>query len=257
MKTNKILGLGLLAAASALVLGSAQASTLTFTSEAETLTKDCPTTIDVMIDTEGEEINSLDFVLLTNDSFVLNDVKTDEGVFRTYTNPKKSVANQWEYEGRDTVRMIATSASRNGFNGDGKLLSLIVTPKTNNVKLELYAVEGYEGDDTNLVMLTEDGDAVDTLKAVEAANYSAIEGECTLATMEEISLEETEITVMAEEVEDIAEDTSKINEENVFDESQEKNFLQNNRVYLAIGLAIIIIILIAALKPKKDTKKKK
>jgi hypothetical protein len=257
MKNTKIIGLGLLALASGLVLGTAHASTLSFVSQVETLTKDCPTTVDVMIDTEGQEINSLDFVLLENDSFVLNQIKTDEGVFRTYTNPKDSVANEGKYAGRNTVRLIATTASQNGFNGDGKLLSLVITPKSDNVKLELYDIAGYEGDDTNLVMVTEDNEAVDTLKAVDPAEYNAVEGECALAPMEKISLEKPATTVSAEEVTNIIEDTTQVNEENVFDASQEKNFLQENWLYIAAGLAIIIIVLIVALKPKKEVNKKK
>jgi len=257
MKNNKIIGLGLLALTGGLVLGQANASTLSFASTAETLTKDCPTTIDVMIDTEWEEINSLDFVLLPNDSYTLNEIKTDEGVFRTYTNPKESTANQGTSKGEKTIRMIATTASANGFNWDGKLLSLVITPTSDEVNLELYAEEGYEGDDTNLIMVTEDNKAVDTLKSVTPAKYSTTEGECTLTTMEEITLEEPEVSVVAGEVENIVEDTTAINEENIFDETQEKNFLQENWRYLAGGLAIIVIILAIALKPKKTNKNKK
>jgi len=257
MKNNKIIGLGLLVLASGLILGSANASTLSFSNESETLTKDCPTTIDVMVDTEWQEINSLDFVLLPNDSFVLNEIKTNEGVFRTYTNPKKSIANQWENKGKETIRMIATTASKNGFNGDGKLLSLVITPKQDNVNLELYAIEWYEGDDTNLIMVTDDNEAVDTLKKVTPVSYKVIEGQCTLATMDEITIEKQEVSVVTEEVTNIVEDTTDVNEENVFDKTQEKNFLQSNWIYLAGGLAIIIIILIIALKPKETPKKKK
>jgi len=207
-----------------------------------------------MINTEGEEINSLDFVLLPNESYILNEVKSEDGVFRTYTNPKGAIASHEDYKGKKTIRMIATTASRNGFNGDGKLLSLVITPKTDEVNLELYAVPGYEGDDTNLVELTEDGDAIDTLNRTMPANYPATEGTCALAQMPEITLATTDIGVVAEEIENIVEDTTILNEENVFDKDQEKNFLENNWIYLAGGLAIIIVALVLAMKPKKKPK---
>ncbi|NOZ43643.1 MAG: hypothetical protein GXP45_00440 [bacterium] len=79
MKKIKLLASALLfTLVGSLAIGVSQAATLSFVSPSETLTKDCPVQIDVMINTEGKEVNSLDFVLVQNDSFVLNDIISNE-----------------------------------------------------------------------------------------------------------------------------------------------------------------------------------
>lgn len=249
MKTTKVL-----ASALVLLMGTsalAQAGSLSFVSESESLTKDCPVKIDVMIDTEGEDVNSVDFALLKNDSFVLNEVDSTDGVFRTYTQPKEKVANEKDYKGQEFVSLLATTASPNGFNGEGKFLTLTVTPTADMADLQIYMIPGGNGEDSNLAVKKGD-DVVDVLSSAEPMSYTVVEGECNVAALEAINFEDTEEPVVtAAVVEDVVEDTTDLNEANVFDETQEGSFLAQNWMYLAIAIVVVIIVLVVALKPKK------
>ncbi len=244
----------LLALVGSVVIGTTQAATLSFVSPTETLTKDCPVQIDVMINTEGQEVNSADFVLVQNDSFVLNEINTSNGVFRTYTQPTAATAREGEFKWEKVVRLVATTAAPKGFNGDGKFLTLTITPKTDNVNLNLYAIKDYAGDDTNLSAMVGDK-AEDILTNVKniPVSYKVVEGSCTVAPLDAITLKETPTTVVAQEVENIVEDTTNLNEENIFDTTQTKNFFEENWLYLAIGV-IVLIVIILAIKPKKKKK---
>lgn len=256
MKKIKLLANGmLLTLVSSIAFGVTQAATLSFVSPTETLTKDCPAQIDVMINTEGEEVNSADFVLVTNDTFVLNEINTTDGVFRTYTQPTATTAKEGDFKGKNVVRLVATTASANGFNGDGKFLSLTITPTTDNVNLELYAIDGFAGDDTNLAVV-KDGKAKDALTKALPITYKVVEGSCTVAPLEALTLEKAATTVMAEKIENVVEDTTNLNEENIFDTTQDQNFFEANWLYIAIGVVVLIVIILA-IKPKKNGKEKK
>jgi uncharacterized membrane protein len=66
------------------------------------------------------------------------------------------------------------------------------------------------------------------------------------------------VSVFAEEIANKIAENMDVNEENIFDKSQEKNRLKRNINYLAIAAAIIImIILIATLVKKKKEKPQK
>jgi len=241
-----------LAMASAVALPIVNAGNLSFSSESDTLIKGCPVQIDLNIDTQWEEVNSVDLGIMMNDGFTFNSFDIDDGVFRTYSNPKQAVARKGDFKGRNYLRVLATTASPNGYNGEGKLSSITITPTADEITLEFYAIPGHDWDDTNLMVMGEDKVVKDVLKEAQSKTFKVVEGECLVSALEEINLEEVEFTVSAEEVEDLVIDTTDVNEENVFDKTQIKTWVEINWMYLSgAALLLIIIIIIASRKKRK------
>jgi len=226
------------------------AGNLSFTSENDKLIKGCPAQIDIIIDTEWEEVNSVDLGIILNDGFTVNDFDTSEGVYRTYSQAKKMTAKEGDFNGKEFLSMLISTTSPNGYMGEGKLGTLTITPNTDEVTLSFYAVSDYDGQDTNLMVL-EDGVSVDKLNKAESKTFKVIEGECTVTTLWEISLEEGEKSIKAEEVKEMIEDTTDVIETNVFDTNQEQTRIESNWLYVAIAIILVIILLVVILKPKK------
>jgi len=231
------------------------AATLSF-SGADTLIKNCPSQIDIMIDTQQEEINSAGVNFFANDSYILNKVETNEGVFRSYANPKKLTARSKTFAGQEYRRILGTTSSRNGFKGNGIYASLIITPKSDTLILNFYAIPGSEWEDTNLVKVI-NGTTNDTLTEANSKTFTISKEECTVASLEELITTEPKPTVDTIEIEQVIEKTTETNIKNIFDRSQETNRLKKNRLYALIGLTVVIllILLVSSFKKKKNEEK--
>jgi len=253
MNKKLILGLAALAFASAALTQTTEAGSLSFSTESDTVVKNCPIQVDILIDTEWEEVNSLDLGIVLNDEFEINEVKTDEGVLRTYSQPNSMTAKLGDFKGKEILSMLASTTSPNWYNGAGKLLSLTITPKTNKLNLEFYMIPGNEGEDSNL-MVKKGDKIVDVLSTVNNKNITTTEGECNVEALEKMELTEVETTVLSEEVEDTIADTTEINKDVIFDESQEVTLLQEYGLYIAVILIAIILILILITRKKKKNK---
>lgn len=251
MKKSKILiVLGL---AVSVMAGTTFAGKLAF-SGTDTMIKNCPTTIDIYVDTQGEEIGTAGVNIVLDDSFVVNRFESNEGVYRSYTSPKILTARKGSFEGKEFLRLLGTTSSPNGYQGEGVFGTITVTPTADKVNLDFYMIPDYDGEDSNLALDT-DGDITDALTEVENKVFNVVDGECNVAALGEIEIEEPEASVFAEETEAKIEETLEINEENIFDMSQETNRLKKNMMYVAIAAAALILVIIIIVVARKKRKK--
>ncbi len=151
------------------------------------------------------------------------------------------------------MKFMGTTSSAKGYKGEGKFGSVTITSNSDSVDLNLYMVEDYAGDDSNLFVLNEEGTSKDVLTSVKNISLKVIDGECPVEALGEIDLSEPQAeTVSAVAVEDVMDESVEVIEENVFDKSQENNILKKYRLYGVIVIAIILLIVVlSSLKKKK------
>jgi len=251
MKKNKLLaGFMVLTMMGIIGFQAVSAGTLSFATESDTVVKNCPVKVDIMIDTETEEVNSLDLGIVLNDTFEINDIDNSNGIMRTYSAPKTITARKGDFKDAEIMKILVSTSSPNGYIGKGKLLTLTITPKADNVDLQFYMIPGEEGEDSNL-MVKKGDNIIDVLSTVDNITLTAIEGECTATKLEPMTFTEPETTVLAEEVVNIVEETTDVIKENIFDETQETNWLKENRLYVAIVIVAIILLLVVVSSKKK------
>jgi len=253
-KTKIVMSIMLLAGILLPALNVTNAGKLYFTSDSDTLIKNCPTEVKIMIDTEGDEVNSAGVNVILNDTFTVNKFSEEGGVFRDYVKARYYDAKKGEYKGQKFLNVVGTTSSANGFNGEGTFGTYTITAgNVDEVELGFYMIEDFNGEDSNLVMITDDGNK-DVLTSAETKIFKVVEGECTVEAMPELTEEDITTTVNAEDVEEKVEDIIDVIDENVFDASQETTRLQTNWIYVAIALVALILILLIATKSKKDKK---
>lgn len=251
MKKQKLLIV--LMAATLPLLNVTSAAKLMF-SWADTMIKNCPTEIEIYLDTEGEKVGSAGVNIIMNDeNFIINDFNSNDGVFRMYTAPKKGTARKGKYEGKNFLRLIGSTSSANGYVWEWLFGKLTITSIADEVDLEFYIIPGYEGEDSNLAT-NKEWDIVDILTEVKNKKIQVNEWTCPIKALEPIEFSEEEVSVFVEKTKEKAEDTMEINEENIFDKSQETNWIKKNINYITIAIAIIIIIILLSLTLKKEKK---
>jgi len=250
MNKKIVMGLWLLAISAISISQTTNAGSLSFYTETETAIKNCPMQVDILLDTEWEEVNSIDLGVILNDSFEVNEVKSDDWVLRAYSKPKSMTARMWNFEWKEVMSMLASTNSPNWYKGEWKLLSLTVTPKSDVMDLEFYMVKWNEWEDTNLMTKKWDK-IVDILNSVWNKKIKVTEWECWVEPLEKINLSWTETTVLAEEVEDIVAENTEINKDVIFDESQKTNIIKEYWLYIAIVLVAIVLVFILVSKNKK------
>lgn len=232
------------------------AAKLTF-SWTDTMIKNCPTQVDVYLDTQGKEIGTAGVnIMLNKDEFTVNKFDTSEGVFRNYPAPKVLKARKGDFQWKNFLRLIGTTSSPNGFIWTGSFGTLTITPLGDKLTLEFYMIPWYDGEDSNLALRI-DNNVKDILTEVENKTINVIEWDCPVKQLPEIKIIDTDTSVFAEDTKYIIEDNSDLNKENIFDVKQETNRFKKNINYIAISIAILVIVLVVLLSRKKKEKKKK
>ncbi len=253
MKMKKILSWLLSAIVLLWLWQLVNAWTISIVPEASTITKDCPVKVDVMMDTQWDEVNSVDFAILANDTYEINEVNTkDNVVFRTYWAIKSAIAREWKFKWKKVFRLVATSASKKWYKWTWKLLTLTVTPKTDKLDLEIYMVKNSAWDDTNMAIV-KDWKASDVLSDVKNLNVITTEWQCTVSKLAPLTLEEPKTTVLSEKVKEVSQETTEVNKENTFDTMQKMELLKEKWLYILI--IIVAIVLLWVLFSKKKSKK--
>lgn len=251
MNKNRIASL--LISASLLVIGTTFAGTLSFQTSGNII-KNCPTQIDIIIDTQDKEINTAWINIFLNDSFIINEYSAQWGVFRAYPGPKTHKASEEGFKEKEFIRFIGTSSSKEWFKGEGKFSTITITPTSDILDLEFYMIPEFEGEDSDLAYITEDWQVKDALTAVENKIIQTKKGECIIGKLEELKIEKDTNTITTIELLNIVEKDTEILEENIFDTSQETNRLKRNKINLivAIWLLLIIITILTTRKKKKQ-----
>jgi len=220
-----------------------------FLSWNEEVVKNCPTEIEIRIDTEDKEVNSAWVNLILNDNFIVNNVDSKIWVLRSYATPKKLKARIWEFENKEYLRLLWTTNSPNNFEWKWIFSKITITPK-NDFTLEFYAIPWYEWEDSNL-STKDNWKVIDILWSVENKKFNIVDWECKYESLEEIKFEEPKTLISTEEITTKTEKSITTNKENIFDRSQETNFFKKNRVYLIIWTIIIFLVSLLLKKKKK------
>ncbi len=228
-----------------------------FFSWADTIIQNCPTNIDIYLDTQWEEIwTAWVNVILNNDEFIINKFESENWVFRLYPAPKILTARKIDFKWQKFLRLIGTTSSAKGFVWTGLFGTLTITANKDKVKLAFYMIPGYDGEDSNLA-LNNNGKIKDVLTEIENKTLTVIPWNCNVEQLEPIKIENIKPSIFAEDTQYQIEDTVKINKANIFDAQQADTRFKKNINYITIIVALMVIVLIIKLSHKKHISNKK
>jgi len=140
----------------------------------------CPFTIDVMMDMEWVESNTVWISFFIDDSvFALNEFDSVWWMFPAYTSFVRGKARHGEYKWRETISVMWTTAQKKWVSWKGKFVTLKILPLlwTKSMKLDFYTIPGFLADDSNINYAS--GDKIyDALIESIWWSYTFVEGEC-------------------------------------------------------------------------------
>lgn len=179
----------------ALSCSSTFASKLWFQPQSPEAIENCPTSVDVYLDTEGQETTAMDLRVLEDKSFTFNDFNGQGGLFRSYSTPRITESGK-----QKSMYVIASTVSRQGINGSGKLGTLTVTPLANSTQLSLKfaMVPWADADDSNVPVFSGSGTPVDSLKEAQNITIPVKKGSCTTASQQALTTENTQAVTVEE-----------------------------------------------------------
>lgn len=240
MTKTKIVALSALALVS--FVSVSMAGNLSFVSSTDTLIKNCPNTIDIMMNTEGAETTVIEAVVSLNDQYDFNGFDATQGVLKTYTNPKKLTNGNY-------MKVLGTTASTAGFKGEGKFGTLTITPRADTVNLELFMKPKFNGADSNMFL----ADGSDALTSVGNKTFKALEGTCPVAPQVPADLQTSDDlpkTITTSDLGDILKEVTSKNEGIILPTT-----VKVPMYLIYIGIGLILAILVAVLMKKKNTNK--
>jgi len=119
--------------------------------------ENCPTRIDVILDTAWYMTTAMDLrILLNPSSFVFNDFDWTDWLFKIYTLPIVSPVSYWEYRWHNTVYSLLSTMSRWWVVGSGKIWTITITPVTwaKYLDLQFYMIPNNDVDDTSVIVVS-------------------------------------------------------------------------------------------------------
>lgn len=238
MKT-KIMALGILSLMS--VASFSSAATLSFVAPSDTLVEGCPTPIDIMVDTQDAEANSVDLVLnLHNDQFAYNNFNVDQWIFSTYTKPSIIDGNH--------LHILWTTASPSSYKGIGKFWTLTITPKWTVLDLSFFMKPDFAGADSNVF----DSSAKDVLTEVQNKTFTVVKGTCPVAAQaaqEPQPLKAPDLAVNQQQLPAALEKATLKNEGVVLPTSVE---IPLYAIYIGIAVLLLVLIALILFRQKKN-----
>jgi len=212
----------------------------------------CPFTVDVMVDMEWVESNTVWISFFIDDSvFALNEFDSVWGMFPAYTSFVRGSAWHGENKWKETISVMWTTAQKKGVTGKGKFVTLKILPLlwTKSMKLDFYAISWFLADDSNINYASENK-IYDALTESMWWSYTFVEWEC--PTYENpIPITEDAPVIL------------KTQEKKTFFWHQMPFFSKiwtwftNNVQYIFIALLVLIILVLLFAKKHKDTTKDK
>ncbi|PJA48267.1 MAG: hypothetical protein CO170_03215 [candidate division SR1 bacterium CG_4_9_14_3_um_filter_40_9] len=153
------------------------AAKLSFSYPQTSLVDDCPSKIDVLLDTEGQMTTAMDLKILFDPSVMSREYfDIDGSVFKTSTLPYFSSA-----DGIQTSYILLSTLSRWGFNGVGKVGTITVIPKLVSdapyLNLKFSMVPNKDSDDSNVVIVS-GGETFDVLDKTSELYLPISVGDC-------------------------------------------------------------------------------
>lgn len=212
------------------------------------LISQCSNNIDIMIDTEWVETNTVGVSFYIDDTvFALNELDTVGWIFPAYTSFVRGNAWHGEKKWQQTISFMWTTAKKEWFKWKWKLATLKVIPLlwVNSFDIEFYAIPEFSADDSN-VNYTLDGEIYDALKESIWGRYNVVEWECPLYEAPVIISENDQVILKTQD-----KDTFFVHQMPFF--KRIITMIVNNINYIII-IALAVFILFVFFRKKDDKK---
>lgn len=153
---------------------------LWFSSEKNVLIENCPTKIDVMLDTQWVMTTAMDLrVIFSPQEMLLNDFDGEWSLFRAYTVPIFPIISDSVFTGQKIMYSLLSTLSRWWIQGKGKVWTLLITPVTwsQSVYLQFYVVPYVDENDSNVIVVSW-WKAYDALWNSDSLLLPVVKGDC-------------------------------------------------------------------------------
>lgn len=214
------------------------------------LISQCPNSVDIMIDTESVETNTVGISFYMDDtSFALNELDTVWWVFPAYTSFVRWKAWHWDNKWQQTISFMWTTAKKDWFKWKWKISTLNIIPLlwVKSLDIEFYAIPEFSADDSN-VNYAIDWEIYDALKEAIWGKYNIISWECPQYNSPIIISEDDQVVL-----------TTQTKKKFFFHQMPflEKivKILINNITYISIIILVLLILFFILKKNKKQDKK--
>ena len=222
-----------------LTVSVSSAATISLAPSKGELVVGCPTQVNVMLDTKGQQTTAMDLVLVADKNQIdFNDFNGQGGIFRSHSIPR---IMEGETENLQEMYILATTATRHGAIGEGSIGTVTITPKegTKNVSLMVKMIPNTDTNDSNVAVMS--GDSVyDALDTVVNAEFTVVEGSCGTATkMEALTVDNTpKATVMVDNTKFVSK----------FDKQEKRDRMMqwmviNSKMLAIVGIVVLLIII--------------
>jgi len=210
---------------------------------------ECPFEVNVMVDTEWVESNTIGVAFYIDDSvFALNDLNTVWGMFPAYTSFVRGKARHGDKKWAQTISIMWTTAQKKWFTGKWKFATLKILPLVGvkSLDFQFYAIPGFSADDSNIDYASWNT-VLDALTEAIWGTYTFTTGDCPNYEVPVPIPEDQEVLL-------------RTNDNGIFFTHQMPFFPRmrrmfvNNINYIAIAILIIFILLVAFKKQRKNKK---
>ncbi len=210
---------------------------------------ECPFEVDIMMDTEWVESNTVWISFFIDDTiFALSDLVTDGWMFPAYTSFVRWTAWHGDRKKQWTISFMWTTAKKSGVKWEWKLATLKITSLlgVKSMDFDFYAIPWFSADDSNINYLLDDNIA-DALVDAIWGHYTFVKWVCPDYEIPVIIAEDDEIVLMTHNSE-----TFKLPTDGSF--TKLARLFVGNVKFIIIGF-LILIILFVLFKKKKEEKK--
>lgn len=149
----------------------------------------CPFDIDIIVDTQDIESNSIGVKLFNSPNHKIVGFEHKDSIFGSYVWPKDGFARHKFFLGMKTTYIMWTSGSPVWFKGKGKFGTIQVEALSGDkLELKFYMIPNYDGDDSNIPYM-KDNKIIDALSEAIWGTYQLMDWICDNINKEKSSTE--------------------------------------------------------------------
>lgn len=140
--------------------------------------KNCTNQIDIMLDTEGKPVSTLDLQLFQWE-FEIIEISSQNSPFNIKKKIQESKARHIDFKDQKTRYSLLATDNPKWFNWTTKVATLLFKPniQKDTISLKFYAIDNYKGDDSN-ALTYKDGKIYDLLNESTDIKLKIKEWEC-------------------------------------------------------------------------------
>lgn len=211
---------------------------------------ECPFEVDIMIDTEWVESNTVWISFFIDDTvFALSDLITTDWMFPAYTSFVRWMAWHGDRKKQETISFMWTTAKKSGIKWKWKLATLKMIPLlgVNSINFDFYAIPWFSADDSNINYLFE-GQILDALTEAIWGYYTFVKWDCPNYETPIVIIENDEVMLKSSDNKKFKLPADKfINKLYII-------FVGNVK-YILVWLLLLAIIIVLLKKTKKEENK--